>query len=158
MFWSNAELQLIYWEVFFLRRVPGANVGPLSDGAGCCRLRSESSADVTWACVGGTAIVSTSNDLDGSSWLRARLSCQSAAQLLSITGLRCACHFSGGRGRGRQRGGVWGHSGSNMMFFTSLCLDTKLARKKSTFVRKDKADVFWMTYLWNKRDSIWEWS
>lgn len=79
-------------------------VGPLSEASGCCRLTSTgASPQQMWRgpWVGGAAISSTRNDCDGSSWLRARVSCQSVAKLLSLTGLRCACHFLSGRGRGR---------------------------------------------------------
>lgn len=113
-------------------------------------VRSRSSADVTWAWVGGSSSLFMWKYSNGRSWLGARISCQSIVKLLSLTGLKCACHFLGGRGGGRL--------GSNMLFFSSLSIwiqshsETQVSlcwtirQKKWTFSPK----LVWRTHLVEK--------
>lgn len=79
-------------------------------------VRRVSSADVTWALVGSCSSLSLWKYSNGGSWSSARIYCQSVSKLFSLTGLKCACQFSNGRGGGRG-GGVWAQSCFSFLLF-----------------------------------------
>lgn len=86
------------------------------------------------------------NKSNGKSWQGARISCQSIAVLLSLTGLKCACHFLGGWER---RGGEGAFGLEHAVLFFRQYLDPKSLRNQITFhwTTNQKKQIF-LPFSW----------